>query len=1011
MSDFDALPGGGKAPRTPRAYLHWLAAQVGPNGLMPVFVLMAVATLERFSNQSVSVLLPNIRDTFHISNGAAITAASLTSILPALLSPFAGYLSDRVDRIRLAQISTLVVGIVAVLIGLAPWFWLFIVLLLVSGLGLLVNFPTHSSLITDYYPPNALGTTFTFYLFATTAIGVVAGPIGGGLTQIWGWRSAFIILGAPALVGVWMLGRMSDPGRGASIGLVLDREERTTFWEGFRRVKAVRSLRRTWWAATFFGGGTIAFVQLQSVFFKDVYHYGAFARGVLFVVYGLGGLVGTVIGGVLVQRRLSDQRPEWLPIINGLMVVEFGVGIVLMGLMPWVGGSILMLFVLSIGAAGFNPAYNAMIGLVTTPRLRGQAFSYSLIWVTIGAIIVAPLIGSISNHHERAATFVLGLLVVGAGLVELTARQFVARDVAEAQKAQTAADVKAMLAVRGLEVAYGGNLQILFGVDLDVHEGEIVALLGTNGAGKSTFLRAVSGLIDPIGGAVFFDGRDITHADAMNKAMLGMALVPGDRGVFPGLTVAENLRIAGWMYRGDKEELQRSIDGVLDYFPVLRERWNVPAGGLSGGEQQMVVLAQALIGRPKLLMIDELSLGLAPVIVERLLETVRRLADDGMTIILVEQSVNVALTVAKRAVFMEKGEIRFAGPTSELLERPDVLRAVFLQGASQAMGQADGSEPTEKAPAARTRSRAKPKSFDDEPVALEVRGLTKSFGGVNAVTDVSLTLREGEILGLLGPNGAGKTTLFDLISGFVPADDGRVLLHGLDITELSPDARARLGLGRSFQDSKLFPAMTVADTVRVAIERHIEVRDPLAAALNLPAVADSEAAVNRRADELIEMLNLNAFRNKFVSEISTGTRRLIDLACILAHEPSVILFDEPSSGIAQRETEALGPLLRRIREITGSSLLVIEHDMPLLTSLADEVIALELGRVVVRGTPEQVVNDPQVVAAYLGTTQDAVARSGMLPAQPTAKQPTAKQRRPRSTTKRTATTATRRRTE
>jgi len=279
------------------------------------------------------------------------------------------------------------------------------------------------------------------------------------------------------------------------------------------------------------------------------------------------------------------------------------------------------------------------------------------------------------------------------------------------------------------------------------------------------------------------------------------------------------------------------------------------------------------------------------------------------------------------------------------------------------------------------------------------------------VSDVSLTLREGEILGLLGPNGAGKTTLFDLISGFVPVDSGRVLLHGLDITTLSPDGRARLGLGRSFQDSKLFPAMTVGDAVRVAFERHIEVRDPLAAALNLPAVADSEAAIDERVETLIETLGLNAFRNKFVSEISTGTRRLIDLACILAHEPSVILFDEPSSGIAQRETEALGPLLRRIRDITSSSLLVIEHDMPLLTSLADEVVALDLGRVVMRGTPDEVVNDPRVVTAYLGSGQDAVARSGALPVpKPRAKRTATKRAAPAKRTTATKRTTTTKRT-
>src|SRR5207249_11115039 len=215
--------------------------------------------------------------------------------------------------------------------------------------------------------------------------------------------------------------------------------------------------------------------------------------------------------------------------------------------------------------------------------------SYSLIWVTLGAIIVSPIIGGIANQHERAATYVLGALMIMAGLVEITARQFVVRDVAEAGKVQTASGVEAMLAVRGLEVAYG-NVQILFGVDLDVHEGEVVALLGTNGAGKSTFLRAVSGLIDPIGGAVFYSGRDVTHADSVTKAQLGIALVPGDRGVFPGLSVAENLRVAAWMFRKDSTEMQAATERVLDFFPVLRERLDTPAGNLSGGEQQMVVL-------------------------------------------------------------------------------------------------------------------------------------------------------------------------------------------------------------------------------------------------------------------------------------------------------------------------------------------------------------------------------------------------------------------------------------
>jgi branched-chain amino acid transport system ATP-binding protein len=265
---------------------------------------------------------------------------------------------------------------------------------------------------------------------------------------------------------------------------------------------------------------------------------------------------------------------------------------------------------------------------------------------------------------------------------------------------------------------------------------------------------------------------------------------------------------------------------------------------------------------------------------------------------------------------------------------------------------------------------------------LRIDSLHRSFGGITALDDVSLDLGAGEILGVIGPNGAGKTTLFDLVSGFLTPDSGRIVLDGRDLTHLGPEARARLGLGRSFQDARLFPALTVEDAIKLALEGQVEVRDPVAAALNLPAVADSEAKVQVRTDELIELMGLGAFRDKFISELSTGSRRIVDLACTMAHDPKVILFDEPSSGIAQRETEALGPLLRRIREATGASLLLIEHDMPLVTSVADEIIALDLGRVVVRGSPSEVVTHPAVIESYLGTSEAAIARSGRRKAKP-----------------------------
>ncbi|HZQ83843.1 MAG TPA: ATP-binding cassette domain-containing protein, partial [Acidimicrobiales bacterium] len=237
-------------------------------------------------------------------------------------------------------------------------------------------------------------------------------------------------------------------------------------------------------------------------------------------------------------------------------------------------------------------------------------------------------------------------------------------------------------------------------------------------------------------------------------------------------------------------------------------------------------------------------------------------------------------------------------------------------------------------------------------------------------------VRQNQILGIIGPNGAGKTTVFDLISGFVTPTSGIVLFGGHDVTTLPPHMRAELGLGRSFQDARLFPSMTVRETIAVALERHVGVRDPIAAALMSPSVRIAEKRVAEEVDRLIELMHLQAFADKFVGELSTGTRRIVDLACSVAHDPKVLLLDEPSSGIAQRETEALGEVLLDIRDKTSAALLVIEHDMPLITSISDELLALELGSVLVRGAPDVVVNDPLVVSGYLGASEDVIHRSG-----------------------------------
>jgi ABC-type branched-subunit amino acid transport system ATPase component/ABC-type branched-subunit amino acid transport system permease subunit len=518
----------------------------------------------------------------------------------------------------------------------------------------------------------------------------------------------------------------------------------------------------------------------------------------------------------------------------------------------------------------------------------------------------------------------------------------------------------ALARLRGVDASYG-QVQVLFGVDIEIAEGEILALLGTNGAGKSTALRVLSGLMAADAGTVEFAGELLGRSSPVDRVRRGIVTVPGGKGVFPSLTVGENLRLAGWTTKHDSGFIAETTERVLALFPALRARLGRRAETLSGGEQQMLALAMGMLCRPRLLLIDELSLGLAPTVVAELLEVVRRLADEGVTVVVVEQSINVATSLAMRAAFMERGQVRFTGRTADLAERGDLARSVFL-----------GRAAVQAAP----RATGLPGGRADGGAAFAVVGLARQFGGVAALDGVDISAAPGEIVGIIGANGAGKTTLFDVCSGFLPADRGRVLLGGVDVTGLRADERAAAGLGRVFQDARLFPSMTVTEVVAVACERSVAVRDPFLSMLHTGPVADSEAAVAARVAGLVDEFGLERYRDAFISELSTGTRRVVELACAVAHAPSVLLLDEPSSGIAQRESEALAEVLRALRDRTGATLLVIEHDIPLVSSLADRLVCMHLGAVLSAGTPAAVLADPAVIAAYLGDDEAAIVRSG-----------------------------------
>ena len=259
-------------------------------------------------------------------------------------------------------------------------------------------------------------------------------------------------------------------------------------------------------------------------------------------------------------------------------------------------------------------------------------------------------------------------------------------------------------------------------------------------------------------------------------------------------------------------------------------------------------------------------------------------------------------------------------------------------------------------------------------VPLVTQGVRVRFGGIVALDEPHVVVRAGEVVGLIGPNGAGKTTLMNVISGVLTPERGSVRLFGNEVVDLPADLRTGYGLARSFQDATLFAGLTVTQTVQVALAHRHKV-GVISTMLAAPWVRATERRTRREASAIVARLGLTPWADALVSDLSTGTRRICDLAAQVAAGPRLLLLDEPTAGVAQREAEAFGPLIRRLREELDCAILIIEHDMPLLMNVCDRVYAMESGRVIAEGTPEEIREDPRVIASYLGTEEAAISRS------------------------------------
>ena len=998
-----------------------LAALGGGESLFPLAVLFSLQLLDQATQSAFNVLIPNVRNAFHLSDAKILLIVSLAGAAALLGTVPVAWLADRFVRVPIALIGAGVGAGFSIALGLAPTAVVLAIMLCGVYLGQAVIFPTHNSLIADYYPVTARPRVYSTHragLSLGAAVGVL---LGAGLTAAFSWRAVFVVFAVPILVVVLVGLRLREPARGrfeqaaladdtggdGDAALQSQRaraapaagrkapaaadsvETPPSFGEAWRMVWKIKVLRRIFLALPFLAAAVAGFASLASLQYQETFHLDVVQRAYLVAPVQVFVLIGLVIGATVATRLAA----RGLHLVFGMLAVTAVVAsgfAVLFALAPSVPVAFFADSGIEASLAIVGPGVLAGLSLAIPARARSVGFSIGALFVLPGLAVI-PLVGAVGD----AVGFRYGMLILVpvfliGGLVVASAGSLIEADVknvwlsmrtrSEMLAARARGELP-LLAVRGLAVGYDG-VAVLRDVDVEIGEGEIVALLGTNGAGKSTLLRAIGGVTEADGGAVIFNGRDITHVPPDEIARLGIGHAPGGDGVFPALTVEENLRAAAWQDRKARHHAERRVAETLGRFDVLAERMGDRAGDLSGGQQQMLSLAMAFLASPALLLIDELSLGLAPIVVEQLLESVRALRDAGTSVLLVEQSVNMAVSVADRVYIMDSGAIRFSGSADEVRAHPELLWSTYLQHA--AVGGPGVGGPAVGGPAAGAPVVGVP-GVGGRPVvgggggsgtpALDVSGISVNFGGISALDEVTLAVAPGEIVGIIGPNGAGKTTLFDVISGFSRPTGGRVMLEGIDITTVSAAGRSRLGLGRSFQDSRLFSGLSVRDNLAVALERFIDTGDPLNAALRLPTLVSTEAAVEMRVDELIEMFGIGRFADMFVSELSTGTRRLVDLASVVAHRPTVVILDEPSSGVAQREVEAMGEVLRTVKRRLGATFVIVEHDIAFVAALADRLVVLDRGSVLAEGEPGAVLARAEVVEAFLG--HDPVrARSG-----------------------------------
>jgi ABC-type branched-subunit amino acid transport system ATPase component/sugar phosphate permease len=691
-------------------------------GWYVVLVLGLLGLADTLQGYAFGVMAPEIARTLGISRSELTTLNALKTLATAALTVPLVMTVQRTPRRALVSVTAafvwalfaLMTSFVTTLAGLTA-------VLLVDGATSGARGTMHMPLLADSYPTRARVRVLSWYS-GLGALGNVVAPLAVAVLTTWvglTWRGVFLFTGAFTLVVAVAALRLRDPGFGHFDTEQLRQEQQSPeqrsteqpdsgqqgdeqhpgsadattptrpllgFGEIAHRLLMVPTIRRQLAGWVVLGVMAIPLGTFVTFLLDERWGVGPGGRGVIAALQAAAALVTLALFGAVGERMLR-RDPASVVRLASVFIIVSTAATALAAITPVFALVIALLVLGSAGMAMLAPALGALqMGLVPA-EMRPHAIALGGLASGFGGLTGSLYLSGIDRRFGVAGAIVaLAIPGVIAGLIMRRCAHTLDADIdrmvtdvmeeARVQAVRSSGGALPLLAVRGVDAKYG-DLQVLFDIDLTVDEGEVVALLGTNGSGKSTLLKVVSGLLLPSAGSVRLSGTDITFVAAERRVGMGITQIPGGHAVFGSLTVVENLlAYADTLALGSRSAPE--IERCFELFPALADRRNQRASTLSGGEQQMLALAKAAILRPRVLLIDELSLGLAPTVVGELLDRVNDLREAGSTIVLVEQSVNLALSVCERAYFLERGQVRFEGLGRDLLARDDLLRAVFL---------------------------------------------------------------------------------------------------------------------------------------------------------------------------------------------------------------------------------------------------------------------------------------------------------------------------------------------